>query len=358
MKLKIVIPVIIGAALVFVGVNLIKKKKEEEAKLQGAKIYPLVVKTITPKTEETNLTLPYIATVKSSKEVTLSSKFSGRILYIKNLGEKVKKNETLIKIDNSDLLSKLKEVKENINSLKAKLQAQKISLNNLLKTFERTKKLLEVKMASIEDYQNQESKIAELKASIKATKASLKTLETNKNSILNSLTYTTIKSPINGVISAKMANKGDLALSGRAILKVSSTKGNYLLVTLPSKKEGIIFENKFYKLIPLNTTIDGVKAFKADVNKSLIPGERVKIDVVEFKGKATILPYNAILSINSKNYVFIPSKSHATVKEVHILAQGKNEVAIKENLSSPVIKAEPDILLKIKAGYPIKVKKD
>jgi hypothetical protein len=211
-------------------------------------------------------------------------------------------------------------------------------------------------MASIEQYQGEQNKIAELKASINATKNSLKAAKANKNAILQNLTYTTLKSPINGVISAKFLNKDDNAFPGKPILKITSNKGNYLFIALPQDRKEIIYKNKEYPLTPLNSTFEGLKTFKAEVkDNTLLPGERVDIDVVEFKGKATALPYNAILSIGGKNYVFIPNGNKAEVKPVHIIAQGKKVVAVKENINTPVILAEPDLLLKIKAGHTIKI---
>ena len=194
MKLiKSLIIILIAALIVAGGVKIIKKRKAEEAKISKSVVYPIVVKTYQPKTQNLTLSLPYLALVKNSNEVTVNSKFAGRVEFVKDLGEKVKKGDVVAKIDNSDLRAKLKSVNENIKSLKAKLTAQNIALNNLKLTHKRTKELLDVKMASIEQYQTEESKLAELKASIKATKNTLKAAKANKNAIIQNLTYTVLK---------------------------------------------------------------------------------------------------------------------------------------------------------------------
>jgi len=353
--LKIIIPIILAAILAISGMRLIKKRQSADAKETPAKTIPIVVKTFTPKFKNTLLTMPYIAEVKNDKEVTMNTKFAGKILYIKNLGDKVKKGEIVVKIDSSDLRAKLKEINSQINSLKNKLLAQNINLKNLIATHKRTKKLLDVKMASIEEYQNEENKIASLKALIKANKNTIKTLKAKKRAILNNLTYTVLKSPINGIISAKFTNKGDMAFMGKPLLKIDSTNGNYLLVLLPKTYKEIIFNNKKYKLTPLNTTINSLLAFKADVKGNLINGEKVNINVVTFDSNATLLPFNCVLSEGGKNYIF---NKDAKAKEINILAEGIEGIAVKEKITSPLIKAEPDILLKIKGGYPIKVKSE
>ncbi|WP_024787047.1 efflux RND transporter periplasmic adaptor subunit [Lebetimonas sp. JH369] len=349
------IVILITIGLVIGGVKLIKKRRAEDAKLAAATIYPIVVKTVKPKTEAT-LTYPYLALVKNNSQITVTTKFAGEIRQIANLGGYVTKGEIIATIDDSHLKASLKATNEKIKSIKEKLNAEYVTLKNLIATHKRTKALLKVKMASIEQYQAEESKIADLKAQIAADKNTLHSLKAQKKAILNDLEYTEIKSPINGIIAQKFVNKGDNAFPGKPLLTIASGKGNYLFVAVPDNFKKAIYKNKMYDLIALNSTFNGVPAYKIDVNDpDLILGEKVKIKLVSFNGKATVLPYGAILTINGKNYVFIPNGNKAEIQEVHILAQGTEGVAVKENINSPVIEAKPDILLRIKAGYPIKI---
>jgi len=354
--LKIVIPVLLAVILAVSGMRLIKKRQSADEKLPPAEKIAIVVKTITPKTENRTITLPYVATVKNDSEVIINTKFAGKVLFIKNLGDEVKKGETVAQIDSSDLTAKLKEINSQINSVKNKLSAERINLKNLLATHARTKQLLDVKMASIEQYQSEESKIATLKAQIKADQNSLKALYANKDTIQNNLTYTTLTSPIDGTVSAKMLNKGDNAFMGKPILKITPKNGNYLFVTLPKTYKEIVYNNKKYPLTPLNNTFNSLKTFKAEVNDSkLLNGEKVTIDVVEYSGEGVFLPYDAILTINGENYVFTVNGDKASAQKVDILAQGEKYALIKQNITDPVVVAKPDILLRIKAGYPVKV---
>ncbi|GAB6074440.1 efflux RND transporter periplasmic adaptor subunit [Nautilia lithotrophica] len=354
--LKIVIPVLLAVILAISGMKLIKKRQAVDEKLPPAQQIAIVVKTFTPIVENKTITLPYIATVKNDNEVLINTKFTGKVLYIKNLGDEVKKDEIVAKIDSSDLNAKLKEINSQIASIKNKLSAEKINLKNLLATHERTKQLLDVKMASIEQYQTEESKIATLKAQIKADKNTIKALHANKKAVLNNLSYTTLKSPINGVISAKMLNKNDIAFMGKPILKITPKNGNYLFITLPKDYKQILYKNRIYDLKPLNNTFNSLKTFKADVkDATLLNGEKVNIRVVEYSGKGVFLPYDAILTIDGQNYIFIVNGNKTDIKEIKILAQGEKYALIDQNITSPVVVAKPDILLRIKAGYPVKM---
>jgi len=350
--LKFLIGVLVIGLMAFGAIMLIKKRQEADKNEAKATIYPIKVKSFTPKKEKVILTLPYFAEVKNDKDVIVNSKFAGKILYIKSLGSQVKKGEVVAKIDNSDLQAKLKEANLKIKSLEDKLKAEKLNLSNLLLTHKRTKELLEVKMASIEEYQQEENKIATLKASIKADINNIDTLKATKKSIVNNLSYTIIKSAIDGIVSAKEANKGDNVFPGKPILKISSKQGNYLLILLANPKKEIMYKHKLYKLIPLHQAINGLLAYKAKVDDdSLINSQKVDIDIVEFNGEGIKVPYDAVLSIDNKHYIFNPMQE---IKEVKILAKGKNAVIINEGFDRMIV-AKPDILLKIKAGYPIDV---
>ena len=352
--IKISIALIVVIALVLGAVKLVKKRKAEDANTPTAKIYPIAVKAITPKTGHIKTTLDYLAIVKNNKNTTITSKFAGKIKCIAKLGSYVSKGQTIVKIDDSNLKAQLKSINSQIASIKNLINADKIDLSTLIDTHKRTAKLLKVKMASIEQFDAEKAKIAALEAKLSADENKLKSLKANKNAILENLTYTEIKSPINGTISAKFLNKGDNVFPGKPILKITADKGNYLFMPLAKPYKEIVYKNKTYKLIPLNSTFNGVPAYKADINdNSLIEGEKVNVKVVTFDGNATLVPFNSILTINGQSYVF---DTNGNPIKVTILAEGNEGVVIKEDLGNKLIlKANPDILLKIKAGYPVKV---
>jgi len=350
--IAITVSVLILIGLVLGAVHLVKKRRAEDAKEKTATLYPIVVPAITPKKGHIATTLKYIALVKNSNETLVNSKFAGKITYIANLGSKVQKGEVIVKIDDTPLKSALKEVNSNIVSLKKLIDADKVNIAALKDTLYRTKKLLNVKMASIEELETQKAKLANLEAKLKADKEKLNSLYAKRKEIRNDLTYAVITSPIDGIVSSKFLNKGDNAFPGKPILKIASNNGNYLYIPLPKPYKEIIYKNKTYPLIPLHSTFNGIPVYKAAVNDpNLVTGEKVDIKVVTFDGNADLIPFNTLLSINGKNYVF---DTKGNPIKVNILASGDEGVVVSNNLPK-ILEANPDILLKINAGHPIKV---
>ena len=354
---KIVVILMVILILAGVGV-LVKKKKKELFALKPPKAYPIIVKTIKPKMENFYLSLDGLGLIESNTDVNISTKVASRILYLKGLGEHVKKNDVLVKLDDSFIKSKLFSLKSQLNALYQKLSSSRLSLSNMIKTHKRTLELLKVKGASIEQSQAEEDKIAQLKSEISTVKSQIRSAKEQLKSLNVELTYTLIKSPINGVVSKQISNVGDVAMPGKPILKISAEKGKYLLLRLPDdiKPKGVIFEGKFYKIFALNDTFNGLNEYEARVDTGLSVGSRVKVGVVVFKGNAYKLPFDALLSVGEKNYIFVYKDHHAYPVLAQIEGVGQQGVAVSNNLKDKnIVVAKPDILLKALAGTPLKV---
>jgi len=330
--LKLIIFLAVVGALIFLGIRTIKHKKAQEAKTPTAKVYPVVVEGIEVKPSDVELTLPYLGAVQNEDNIKLSSRVSGRVLQIKKSGQRVKKGEILVKLDTAD-------IDANLNSLK-------ITLDNLYKTHQRTKALYRVKAASIEQLQNEESKIASLQAKIDALK--------------NQLSYAVLTSPSNGIISKSYVSVGSVAMPGHPLLDISSTKGFSLLVRVPDSidPKEIIYKKKTYPLQRLGTTFHRLNEYKAFIDDpSLSAGESVEIQVVTYKGKGTKLPFDALLNRDGKSFVLAINGDKVTPKEVHIVQSAEEGVVIKENLQNQkLVLAKPDIMLKLLSGINVKVK--
>ncbi len=328
--MKKIIFLIIVVILVALGVRAIKHKKAMEAKIPLAKKYEVVIKSFTPKVEDVLLTLPYLAIGQNEKDVTLSSKIPGRVLFIKKEGTKVKKGELIAKVDTTDI--------------EASISSLKVALSNLLQTHKRTKELYKIQGASIEQLQSEESKISSLKAKLKATE--------------NNLSYAKILSPTDGVIAKTFANVGSVTMPGKPVVSVSANSGYSLLVRTPESitPKGVILKNKAYKLYPLNSTFHGLLEYKAYIDTPLTSGERVEVSIIIFKDRALKLPFDTILNRDGKSYVLLIKGHKAIPKEVHIEQSGEEGIVVEENLTGQkLVLAKPDIMLKLLSGASLKV---
>ena len=343
---KIVVVLLVVAALVAAGVKKIKEARKKDASQPQAKIYPIVASIMSPKEEKVTLTLPYLAEVANDKDVKLASRIAARIVLIKPSGSHVRKGQVVVKLDTTAIESNLKSVKEQI-------EATKVALANLEATHKRTVELLKVHGASIEQSQKELTQIA-------STKAKLNALEQQKIELLNNLSYATITSPVEGVISKTFAARGSVSLPGKPLMAISSKNGFFLLVRVPNDipVKGVKFNGRFYAATPLNTTFRGLVEYKVYTGDAkLISGDRVQVDVVVFDQEATLLPFDAVLNRDGKSYVLVAQGNKAVPQEIHIIQSAEQGVAVSDNLEGKkIVVAKPDILLKLVSGYALKVK--
>ena len=353
----VVILVIVGA--IKGGLTLVKRKRASEAKLPKPVVYDMRVKTIVPKISHALLTLPYLAITKSNDDVKISSRMSGRVLYIVDNGKSVKKGEVVAKIDSKDLKTKLQSLDFSISSLKSQINSKKIALKNLLKTHQRTKELLKVKGATKEQFEKEQTAIEAIKAGINTLRLKIKEVATNKDAIKNSLSYATIKAPVSG-ITRRLANTGDIAMPGKPLVSISAKTNGYLLVRLPANVESneIIYKKKKYSLEPLGTTFNGLLEYVANIDENLASNQTVSIDVVIYDKNGYMLPHDALLDRDGKSSIVVVKGARANAKEVKVVANGEQGVVVEGiNPKESIVVAKQDILLKLLGGIKVRAVK-
>jgi len=347
-KNKKTIGIIAVIVIIILAIFAVVNAKRKEANMPIAKQYGITVSTIKPQLEEVALTLPYLAQTENDKDVKLSSKVTARINFIKASGSKVKKGDVIARLDNTS-------IQTNAISLKSQIKATEIALKNLEDTHSRTKELLAIKGASIEQFQREES-------NIEATKAKLEALHQNEIDVNNTLTYATILSPVDGVISKTLANKGDMCLPGHPVANISAKNGFYLLLRIPTDLPvyGVSFNNTMYPAVDLNSTFNNLEEYKVYVNsKGFTTGDRIEVNVVIFKGNSIKLPFDAILNRDGKSFVLLKENNKAKAMQVNIIQTGENGLVVsnKDLAGKEIVIAKQDILLKLLGGLDILTQK-
>jgi len=345
-KKKIILGTVV-LILIIAGIFAVKNAKNRESKTPVAKMYAIVVSTMKPELKNIQLTLPYIAEIQNDKDVKLSSKIAGRVNFILPSGTTVKLGDIIARLDNT-------EISGNTNSINAQLKAQEKILINLKTTHARTLELLAVKGASIEQSQMEESKIA-------GTEAQIESLKQKKNELNNTQSYATITSPVDGIVSKTMVNKGDIAMPGHPVASLSAKNGYYLLIRVPSNLNisKVQMEDKQYDAIDLHNTFHGLREYKTYINdKKLTSGTREEVDVIVFDDNAILLPFDTILNRDGKSYVLVIKGEKAELKQVEIIQTGENGIAVanKDLVNSRIVIAKQDILLKLASGVSIIIK--
>jgi len=357
--MKKIIWVLLAVLLVGGGVMLIKKKKQTMANIPPMVLYHQIVEVIKPQTEDILLTLPALAEIRSDQDVELSSRLASRITSMVKSGDNVHKGQVVVTLDHEDLLAKRESIVLQIASLEAEISAQQIAINAAQASHKRTQVLFDVHGASVEQYDNEKSKIASLQAGLKILTSKKGMLEQNSKEVDNLLSYAVIVAPIDGMVSTTSANVGVIAMPGKPLLSIQADSGKYLLIrsTGDIRPTEVIFQEQRHPLVPLNHTFKGLDEYRADVATKRNSGERLPARLVIYHGSGTMIPLSALLQKEGQSLCFVPEGAKARPVPVKIIAGGTEGMVVGGLQASRVIVAKPDILLKLLAGAPITVRK-
>jgi membrane fusion protein (multidrug efflux system) len=164
-----------------IGVMLLTGCKKSQT-MPVSSSYPVITVSCTDKTLETS----YSATIQGSQDVDVYPQVSGKITQICiNEGAEVKKGQTLFVIDQVPYRAALETAKAGVESASA-------SVANARLTLDSKKKLFSQKVVSAFDLQ-------QAQISLRSQNAALAQARAEYVKAKNDLSYTEVKSPVNGV---------------------------------------------------------------------------------------------------------------------------------------------------------------
>ncbi len=203
MKKKIIIIAVIVVALTLTGIvlgltvfnsgNSSNAKYKKEAVDRG-NIEALVVTT---------------GTVNPVTIVDVGSQVSGKIeeIYV-DFNSQVKAGQVIAQLEQSQLLSRVNQDKANYQSAVAGLDKAKVAFENIKKKLDRALNLFEKDLMSFEDKETLETQYYSAKSDIQSAEARLEQAKSQLETSKVNLTYTIIKSPIDGVVINRNVNVG------------------------------------------------------------------------------------------------------------------------------------------------------
>ncbi|MBW6521691.1 MAG: efflux RND transporter periplasmic adaptor subunit [Desulfoarculaceae bacterium] len=346
--MKKIISIILVLILAIGVILLVKKRQADLDKAPVAKVLPVVTETVTLKSGQVTLTTPAMGMVASDLSSTLATKVSGRVLAVyKKQGDLVKQGEELIVIDASDLDARKA-------ALSAKLEGLSYELAVQRENHARTMQLFAIKGASLEQTRMEEAALANLEKGRDALAQNIREIETLRS-------YSTLVAPVAGTVSELLVNSGDIAVPGKALLRIAADQGLYLTLSLPDSitPQGLLINGNAVKAVPRHqASATGLVQYVAplDNQSGLVEGQYLNLQVVLFTGSGVLVPMDGLLTMGGKTYVLVLEGDLARKVPVTVLHRGSEGAVVIEDLAGQIIMvSKPDILLRAVTGVPVLV---
>lgn len=216
----------------------------EKKTMEDSTPIPVKVHSVNENSNHSFLTAS--GTIQAVNSANLSTRMMGFVTSMPvNIGDKVKKGQLLVAINNADLQAKLSQVNAGIMEATA-------AFNNAEKDHNRYKNLFAENSAS-------QKELDDMTAHYNMAKARLEGAKQMKNEVEAQFAYANIRAPFDGVITGKFIKDGDMANPGMPLVAMESP-GNFEVMA-------VVPESEISKI----TSGTAVKVFVKSINK-MIPG--------------------------------------------------------------------------------------
>lgn len=253
---------------------------------------------------------PVPASVEAKFTTLISSRLLARITQVHaRAGDSVRAGQILVSLEKSDLLAKVQQAKENSRAVEARLTEAKQNLA-------RIEKLNKQRLVALADVDKARANDATLMAELALAKQ-------QEQEAATALSYTDIRSPIDGRLVERFAEPGDTATPGTPLLSLynplslrvetrvreqlalSLQIGQSLAVNIPSlKKEVAAVIEEIVPAADAGSRSFLVKA-RIDYDKSLLPGMYARVLIPSSVQKTIVIPANRVIQVGQLDLVWI-----------------------------------------------------
>lgn len=272
-----------------------------------------VVKLERVKRQPINAFLVLNGTVEPERKVEVYSRLSA---YVKEIvreeGALVKKGDSLALLDDT-------EIRILYRQAQLQLQQAKLTLEDELANFERSKELKKTEMISDQDYQLSESNYNKAKLDFENKQENFKDLELQ-------LSYTNITAPVDGYVTERMTEVGSRVNANQQLFTVEDFSPLLVKVYVPSSDvvnledgmeteinsdvlNGKIFKGKIKIINPRIDVQSGTVKVTIEVfdkTQKLKPGMFVETKIlIRNKPDAVVIPKKSVSYRENEAYVFI-----------------------------------------------------
>ncbi len=278
-------------------------KSSNSAAFDKNKIYKVVASSDT-------IFEPVAASVEAKQTTIISSRILSRIdtIHIR-AGDKVKKGDLLIQLEQSDLQSQVLQAKQNIIAVQARHKEAK-------QNFERSVELFKKQLVSEFNFDKTRADYQSIVAELTAAKQILSQVKTT-------LSYATLVAPINGLIVDRFAEPGDTAQAGAKLLSLYNplslrveaqvrerlaltlTHGQKIKVELPSVSKTLIGEVE--EIVPAANT--GSRSFlikaRINYNENLLPGMYARMLIPAGEQVKLNIPVDKVAHVGQLDFVWL-----------------------------------------------------
>ncbi len=369
-KITYPLAVIILILLIVGGIIVHKKRAAKLAHTPTEMIAPWALHVEPVTKDSVDQGFPALARITTRQPVTIMARITGRILEMgPREGVAVKKGDLLVRIDTRAMEKK-------IQSLQAQLVAARAEATRTGHELKREEKLFRDGGSSATAVDSRRTAAVTARQKAASLEHQIAALEVEKG-------YGVIKSPVNGIIAARLAEPGDMCVPGHPLIKITASGGALVRVELPQSilhqvRPGasiVLSQNNQQLTVPVSRVFPSVDAralgyVEAEVDAipfDLASGSRIDARIILRRSKDGFrVPYGSLLcgegDTQCRVFTIVDKekekeKNILKMVPVDVLLRGYDAIAVTGALKAGdrVVVAHESVLLQLHDGDPVTI---
>jgi RND family efflux transporter MFP subunit len=264
------------------------------------------------------------AVVEAGRESTLAAQVAGRILSLNvDAGDAVRQGQLLARIDDS-------EARNSIAGNQAQVAQAEANLVNAKASYERTKQLVARKFVSASALDKAQADYYAAQAQVDAAKADVAQSSTTRG-------FASITAPFGGLVSARLAQVGEMASLGRPLLTMFDPGTLRVVANIPqenldevrkSGRASIEFpalgkwiESASITVLPAADNKTHITQVRIELPKNsaeIYPGMFARAHFATGQAKKTLVPAAAIVRRSEVTGVYVVAGEHVQFRQIRL----------------------------------------
>ncbi len=311
------------------------REEVKQAQEQKERIFP--VKVLRASQGSFPLYYSTVGHFETGEKVKVRPEISGIVekVFIEE-GQKVSKGEKLLKIRDTDLIKTAEEIE-------ARIKEEEARLKTLESIYKRREKLFQEGLIGKEEFERVRADYMTSLARLKALKARLEKIKVD-------LAKTFIRSPVEGIIKAKLVNEGEWVSPQTVLFEIISLKDIRFVFKIPQEIAKHLQIGKAVKISANGSSVEGVifyispeadssrlilvKAKVKDPSKGIFPGSygEAMIEVGTVEGFR--VPERSLQVSGRQVFLWIVKDSRAVKVPVEVISHEGDSFVVRGNIKA------------------------
>ncbi|WP_025323356.1 efflux RND transporter periplasmic adaptor subunit [Deferrisoma camini] len=311
------------AAGVAAGLVAVRAKRLEQKEAAPLVRRPVpVVEVVSVRSGRVARVRHVTGTVVAAEEARVAPMIMARLLEVRvREGESVHKGQVLAVLDARELEDAVAQAGAGLSAARGAVAAAQAAWEAQRSTTERDRVLHEAGAISDEQWERSQTALRSAAARLETARAELRRAEKRRDQARIRRGYARLEAPFDGVVAARWADPGDLAVPGKPILAVARSGNLRVRAQLPVEDLAVLSVGqrvtvgtgagtvaaRVSRIVP-TAGPSGLAVFEADLPKApktFLPGASVSVDVTLAGARGLVVPLDALLDGERGTWVFV-----------------------------------------------------